>query len=84
MPVRPRRRREHRLELTLRRAVALEIGPTQVDLKADPLETLRLVWVEHRAKFGPSSWASQYWECGHDIRLDDVYDGSAATGCPGT
>lgn len=82
MPVRPRRRREHRLELTRARLLALEIGPEQRDLDVDLLERLHAVWVEHRSQLGPRSWATQY---GHDIRLDDVpeLDGSGCPGLPG-
>lgn len=83
MPVRERRRRRHVLELTRQRALALEIGPTPDDLRADPVERLREVWLEHRASFGPRSWAVQFWEFAHDIRLDDVYEPAASAGCPG-
>ena len=83
MPVRPRRRREHRLELTLRRCLALELGPTPLDLATEPLERLREVWVEYRARFGPDSWAANYWEHGRDIRLVDPYNPAVPVGCPG-
>jgi hypothetical protein len=64
--------------------VALEIGPTDADIEAEgSLEALREIWVEHRAEFGPSSWAAMFWERGHDIRLDDPYDPDAPIGCPG-
>ena len=83
MPVRPRRRREHVHALTLRRCVALWLGPETADLAADPLELLHDVWREHRSRFAPDSWASRFWEHGHDVRLDDVYDPDEPVGCPG-
>jgi hypothetical protein len=83
MPIRERRRRRHVLELTRARAIALEIGPEQRDLNVTPLETLHDTWKEHRAKFGPNSWASMYWERGVDLRLADAYDPDAPSGCPG-
>ena len=81
MPVRPRRQRQHRLELTRARYLSLAIGPGQHD--QEPLELLHEVWKEHRYRFGPDSWASQFWEVGHDVRLDDVYDPASPSGCPG-
>ncbi len=80
MPVRPRRRREHVLALTLRRYMALQLGP-QHDL--EPLEQLRLVWVEHRARFGPDSWAPMFWERGVDLRAEDTLPADREVGCPG-
>ena len=83
MPVRERRHRRHVRQLSRARFIALTLGPEPDDLAADPLEQLHDVWREHRARFGPDSWASQFWEHGHDIRLDDVYDPDAPTGCLG-
>jgi hypothetical protein len=67
----------------MRRAIALQLGPESWNLREDPLELLHDVWVEHRSRFGGGSWASQFWERGHDSRLDDVYDPDGPAGCPG-
>jgi hypothetical protein len=67
--------------LTLRRCLALEIGPD--DLEIDGLEQLRAVWVEHRHRFSPTSWAAMYWEVGIDLRADDDDVDDACLGLPG-
>jgi hypothetical protein len=83
MPVRVRRRRRHYLELSRARYLALTLGPERRDLDSDGLEVLHDCWREHRSRFSPDSWASRFWEHGHDTRLDEVYDPVGPAGCPG-
>ena len=84
MPVRERRARQHRLQLTRAAYLALMIGPEPGDLEVTPVERLREIWIEHRSTFPTGSWAVQFWEFGHDLRQDDPYDPDAPSGCPGT
>jgi len=44
VPIRQRLAKRHRYELTLRRFVALTLGPEDSDLAVDPLELLHEVW----------------------------------------
>lgn len=83
MPVRPRRTRNPRLELTLSRFMALTLG---VDPEIDePLKRLIEVFQEHRNRFQSGDWIVELLERGVDTRPGDglVEVDAAETGCPG-
>jgi hypothetical protein len=84
VPIRQRQLKQHKHQLTLNRFMALTIGPERRDVEMDGLELLHLVWLEHRHRFPPSSWAHQFWVLGHDIRSDgnDEFDPDCG-GLPG-
>ena len=47
--------------------MALSLGPSD-----DQVDTLRPIYLEHRSKFGPDSWAHRFYSEGVDHRtLDD-------------
>lgn len=63
MPVRPRRSRRHRRQLTVSDFINLTIGPA-----GDPSPHLGLLFREHRRRFGPDDWCVRFWEHGIDTR----------------
>jgi hypothetical protein len=79
MPVRPRRRREHRLHLSAVSFVDLSIGPREDSAVA--FDRLHQVYHEHAARFDTNSWAFRYFELGIDDREPMEIDGPV--GLPG-
>jgi hypothetical protein len=78
MPIRPRRRRSARNQLTLRRYIDLQIGDSGVE----PLAVLEAVFLEHRRRFDDESWAAAAFERGERIDLDDLGPDEGNVGLP--
>jgi hypothetical protein len=60
--------------------MALVLGRTD-----EPLDVLRATFCEHRRRFGPTDWATRFFEQGIDDREPDadVSDDPLVVGLPG-
>ena len=95
MPVRKRRRRSHRDELSLERFVVLSIGPMPgVSVEDLPIDLLERAFRRHRRRLASGSWAERWFDDGGDdrdgdqdaVRAQDGLSGealAAAVGLPG-
>ena len=80
MPVRPRRR-QRRLHLSVREFVDLTLGPRQDSPL--PFDYYHMLYHEHTARFGTSSWAFKYFDTGVDDREAMELDPDEPVGLPG-